>query len=47
MTGSSTDMWAKVQPLVIGVRNEYGQPTLFQWFEYLAKRMEKRRPKAA
>ena len=47
VSGSATDMWAKVQPLVFGVRAEYGQPTLFQWFEYLARRMEKKRPKVA
>ncbi len=45
VSGSALGMWQKVQPLVLGVRAEYDQPSMFQWFEYLASRMQQREAK--
>jgi hypothetical protein len=35
-------MWEKMKPLVEGMRKEYHQPELFEWFEYLYNEMKKR-----
>lgn len=42
VSGTVPRLWQHVQPLVIGVRAQYGQPSLFRWFEYLAERTQKR-----
>ena len=35
-------VWEKMKPLVEGMRKEYHQPELFEWFEYLYNEMKKR-----
>jgi hypothetical protein len=37
--------WEKMKPLVEGVRKEYHDPTVFEWFEYLCNEMKKREQK--
>ncbi len=37
--------WEKMKPLVEGVRKEYHDPTVFEWFEYLYNEIEKREQK--
>jgi hypothetical protein len=34
--------WEKMKPLVEGMRKEYHDPTVFEWFEYLCNEMKKR-----
>jgi hypothetical protein len=34
--------WNKVKPIVEGVRKEFGQPTMYEEFEYLYNEMKKR-----
>jgi len=35
-------MWEKMKPLAEGMRKEYHQPELFEWFEYLYNELQKR-----
>lgn len=44
VTGTAPGLWQKVQPLVVGVREQYGQPSLFRWFEYLADQTRQSEP---
>ena len=37
--------WEKMKPLVEGMRKEYHDPTVFEWFEYLCNEMKKREQK--
>jgi len=37
--------WEKMKPLVEGMRKEYHDPTVFEWFEYLYNEMKKREQK--
>jgi len=37
--------WEKMKPLVEGIRKEYHDPTVFEWFEYLCNEMKKREQK--
>jgi hypothetical protein len=34
--------WDKMKDSIIEARKEYGQQTIFEWFEYLANEMKKR-----
>ncbi len=38
-------MWEKMKPLAEGMRKEYHQPELWEWFEYLYNEMKKREQK--
>jgi hypothetical protein len=39
----STDIpWQKVKPIVEGMRKQYHEPRLYEWFEYLCNEMKKR-----
>ena len=40
-------VWEKMKPLAEGMRKEYNQPQLFEWFEYLYKEMKKREQQLA
>ena len=40
-------VWEKMKPLVEGMRKEYHQPELFEWFEYLYNEMKKREQQLA
>jgi hypothetical protein len=37
--------WQKLKPIVEGMRKEYHEPRLYEWFEYLYNEMEKRERK--
>jgi hypothetical protein len=37
--------WDKMKDSIIEVRKEWGQPTIFEWFEYLYNEMKKREQK--
>jgi len=39
--------WDKMKDSIIEARKEYGQPTIFEWFEYLANEMKKREQQLA
>jgi hypothetical protein len=34
--------WERLKPIVEGTRKEYGEPRLYEWFEYLYNEMQKR-----
>jgi hypothetical protein len=34
--------WRKLKPIVEGMRKEYNEPRLYEWFEYLYNEMQKR-----
>jgi len=40
-------MWEKMKPLAEGMRKEYHQPELWEWFEYLYNEMKKREQQLA
>ena len=35
-------IWKKIEPLVEGVRKQYANPSLLEWFEYLHNELQKR-----
>jgi len=35
-------VWEKMKPIVEGMRKEYDEPRLYEWFEYLDNEMKKR-----
>jgi hypothetical protein len=37
--------WLKMKPLAKGLRKQYNNPQLWEWFEYLYTEMKKREPK--
>jgi len=39
--------WNRMKDSIIEARKEYGQPTIFEWFEYLANEMKKREQQLA
>ena len=39
--------WGKMKDTIIETRKEYGQPTIFEWFEYLYNEMKKREQQLA
>jgi hypothetical protein len=41
LCGSSTTLWEKVKPIIEGMRKQYDQPEIYQWFEYLYEEMKK------
>ena len=42
LSGTVSETWEKVQPVVEGMRRQYGIPDLCEWFEYLYQRMRQR-----
>ena len=42
ISGSSTNVWEKVKPIIEGMRKQYNLPELSKWFEYLNEEMQKR-----
>jgi hypothetical protein len=34
--------WKRLKPIIEGTRKEYGEPRLYEWFEYLYNEMQKR-----
>jgi len=39
--------WGEMKDSIIEARKEWGQPTIFEWFEYLANEMKKREQEIA
>jgi hypothetical protein len=39
--------WRKLEPLLIGVRNQLGTPETWEWFEYLYNQAKKREQQAS
>ncbi|HVP92607.1 MAG TPA: hypothetical protein VMS94_02565 [Acidobacteriota bacterium] len=37
--------WEKIKPVIEGARQQYNNPSLFEWFEYLYNEMQKREQK--
>ncbi len=42
VSGSSTGVWEKLEPIIEGMRKHYDMPELFKWFEYLHEKTQKR-----
>ena len=42
LSGPILEMWPKVRPIVLGIREELHQPARFEWFEFLYERMNAR-----
>ena len=42
LSGSSTGVWEKLQPIIEGMRTQYNMPELSKWFEYLNNELQKR-----
>jgi hypothetical protein len=42
VSGSSTDVWGKLKPVIEGTRTQYNMPELFKWFEFLCDELQKR-----
>ena len=40
-----SEMWEKMKPVLEGMRREYHDPRLYEWFEYLCNEMQKREQK--
>jgi len=34
--------WEKMKPVILGLREQYNEPKIFEWFEYLYNEMKKR-----
>jgi hypothetical protein len=39
---SLTLAWEKIKPIAEGLRNQFREPEIFEWFEYLYNEMKKR-----
>jgi len=37
--------WEKTKPLIVGLREQFNDPTVFLWLEYLYNEIKKREPK--
>jgi hypothetical protein len=45
--GLGVNLWLRLRPWALAMREEQGQPLLFEWFQWLAERLEARdRPQA-
>ena len=45
--GLGVNLWLRLRPWALAMREEQGQPLLFEWFQWLAERLEARdRPRA-
>jgi hypothetical protein len=42
LSGTVSETWEKVQPVVEGMRRQHNIPDLCEWFEYLYERMRQR-----
>jgi hypothetical protein len=40
LSGGITGSWERLQPIIIGMRNDRNLPTLLEWFEYLYEEMK-------
>jgi len=41
----ASNIWEKMKPMVKGMREEYHDPAIFEWFEYLSNELKKRQQK--
>ena len=41
----ASNIWEKMKPMVEGMREEYHDPAIFEWFEYLSNELKKRQQK--
>ena len=37
--------WRKLEPVLVGTREQYGRPGIYEWFEYLYNEVKKREQK--
>ena len=42
LSGSISEIWGRVRPVIEGMRTRYSMPNLSEWFEYLHERMLQR-----
>ena len=45
--GVGVNIWARIRPWALAVREEQGQPLLLEWFQWLSERLEERERPAA